>query len=98
MRFFPDRSVSDDEFRKRQVIDLVKVLGYSEDRIKQVEDALAKYENVDDALEEIKKLELRSYKEERKPVENKAGHEESMNSKVKIIQGEKQLIGSLSKG
>ena len=91
VRFFPDRSVSDDEFRRRQVVDLVKVLGYSEDRIKQVEEALAKYENVDDALEEIKKLSLGSgaYTNH-----DKRGND--MKTHIRIVRGEQRLIGLLN--
>jgi len=49
---------SPEELRKKQVLDTVKVLGFSEDKIKRVEEALAKYKTVDEAVEEIRKLRL----------------------------------------
>lgn len=61
IEFFQQR-VSVEELRKKQVLDTVKLLGFSDDRIKRVEEALAKYEAVDDAMEEIRKLSLESYK------------------------------------
>ncbi|MCP8305383.1 MAG: hypothetical protein H3Z50_07980 [archaeon] len=48
--------------RKRQIIDTAKLLGYPEDGIKRIEEALAKYKTVDEAMDEIRKLNLRSYK------------------------------------
>jgi len=60
--FFPSRTASLEELRKKQVLDTVKVLGFPEDKIKRVEEALAKYETVDEAVEEIRKLRLEGYK------------------------------------
>ncbi|MBS7637156.1 hypothetical protein KEJ37_07510 [Candidatus Bathyarchaeota archaeon] len=40
---------------------MVKILGFSEDKIKRVEEALAKYATVDEAVEEIRKLNLEGY-------------------------------------
>ena len=45
------------------MLDTAKILGFPEDRTKRIEEALAKYEQVDEALEEIKKLSLVPYKE-----------------------------------
>jgi hypothetical protein len=42
--------------------DTAKLLGYPEDRIKRIEEALAKYKSVDEAMNEIRKLSLESYK------------------------------------
>ena len=39
-------------------MDTARLFGYDEDKIKRVEEALAKYASVDDALEEIRKLSL----------------------------------------
>lgn len=49
--FFPDRGYPTDDSRKRQLTDMVKVLGFSEDKIKRIDEALAKYEHVDEAVE-----------------------------------------------
>ena len=62
IKFFPQEAVSTEEFRKKQVLDTVKLLGFPEDKIKRVEEALAKYETVDDAMDEIRKLSLAGYK------------------------------------
>jgi integrase len=59
----PAQVASVEELRRKQVLDMVKVFGFSEDKIKKVEEALAKYERVDDALEHIKKLNVDSYEE-----------------------------------
>ena len=44
-------------------MDTVRLLGYPEEAIKRVEEALAKYRTVDDAPEEIRKLSLETYKQ-----------------------------------
>jgi len=59
--FFPHR-VMPEELRKKQILDMVRILGFPEDRIKRVEEALAKYATVDEAMEEIRKLSLEGYK------------------------------------
>ena len=62
IEFFPRTVGSVEELRKKQVLDTVKLLGFPEDKIKRVEEALAKYKTVDDAMEEIRKLSLEGYK------------------------------------
>ncbi|MCK4478070.1 hypothetical protein KAU88_06050 [Candidatus Bathyarchaeota archaeon] len=73
---------------------LKQLLGFSEDRIKKVEETLAKYERVDEALEEIKKLSLESHKEsdERNSVNNYNGKGNCRKSEITIVQGEQKLI------
>jgi len=61
IEFFPPRFQTED-LRKRQIIDTAKLLGYPEDMIKRIEEALAKYKTVDEAMNEIRKLSLESYK------------------------------------
>ena len=61
VEFFPSRA-SSEELRKRQVLDMVRILGLPEDRIKRVEEALAKYKTVDEAMGEIRRLALEGYK------------------------------------
>ena len=41
---------------------MVRLMGFPEDRIKRVEEALAKYKTVDEAMDEIRKLSLEGYK------------------------------------
>jgi len=62
IEFFPHKKASTEELRKKQVLDTVKLLGFPEDKIKRVEEALAKYATVDDAVEEIRKLSLEGHK------------------------------------
>ena len=95
--FFPKRGFSEEQ-RKRQILDTVKLLGYSDDKIKRVEEALAKYKNVDEGLEEIKKLSLKSSKEQ-KSTTKKVGSTNQYrykNREVKIIKGENRLLHSLN--
>ena len=94
VNFFPERAYSDENFRKRQVLDTAKLLGFPEDRIKRIEDALAKYEHVDEALEEIKKLSLGSYKEKDKGnIETNCNEEGNCGKhEIRIVQGEQKLI------
>ena len=58
VEFFPQKNYTSEELRKKQVLDTARLFGYDEDKIKRVEEALAKYASVDDALEEIRKLSL----------------------------------------
>ena len=86
IEFFPQR-VGVEELRKKQVLDMVKVLGFSEDRIKRVEEALAKYAVVDDAMKEIRKLSLESYK-----------LKENSNNDPKKVVDEGELENYLTEG
>ena len=73
-------------------------MGYSDDKIKRVEEALAKYKNIDQGLDEIKKLSLHSSKEQ-KPTENKIGITNKhglRNREVRIVIGENKLLHSLN--
>jgi|Deesub1362B_J571_1020462.scaffolds.fasta_scaffold00003_325 integrase len=45
-----------EELRKQQLLDIAKLLGFPEEKIKKMEDILAKSRNIDEAIEEIKKL------------------------------------------
>lgn len=85
--FFPSRTASLEGLRKKQVLDTVKLLGFPEDKIKMVEEALAKYKTVDEAVEEIRKLRLEGYK-------LKGNH----NTDPKKIVDENQLENYLAKG
>jgi integrase len=67
IEFFPHKKASARELRKKQVLDTVRILGFSEEKIKRVEEALAKYETVDEAMKEIRKLSLESYKVKENP-------------------------------
>ena len=45
-----------EEIRRKQLIDMAKLLGFSEEKIKKIEEILAKYKSVDEAMDEIRKL------------------------------------------
>lgn len=98
--FFPERTYTDENIRKRQILDTVKLLGYSEDKIKKVEDALAKYEKTDEAMEEIRKLSLDSHgrnnKRNASDVHN--GNSHPQRNSYRIVKGEGKLINSLNNG
>jgi hypothetical protein len=61
VEFFPHMA-SSEELRKKQILDMVRILGFPEDKIKRVEEALAKYKTVDEAMGEIRRLSLEGYK------------------------------------
>jgi integrase len=100
IEFFSHQAASIEELRKKQVLDMVKVLGFSDEKIKRVEEALAKYEHVDEALEEIKKLSLESYKESNERINDDDcnGKGNCRKHEVKLIRGEQRLIRFLSEG
>jgi len=60
--FSPRGKAYIEELRKRQILDMVRLLGFPEDKIKRIEEILAKYKDVDEAMEEIRKLGLESYR------------------------------------
>jgi len=62
VEFFPHRKTLTEELRRKQVLDTVRLLGFPEDTIKRVEEVLAKYVTVDEAMKEIRNLSLGSYK------------------------------------
>lgn len=87
LNFSPKWHVQAEELRKRQILDMVRLLGFPEDRIKRVEEALAKYKTVDEAMEEIRKLSLEGYKVKGNP-----------NSDPKKIIDEDELERYLTEG
>jgi len=87
VEFFPSIRMPMEELRRRQIIDMVRLLGFPEDKIKRVEEALAKYETVDEAMEEIRKLSLEGYKVR-----------EDVNSDPKKIVDEDELEKYLADG
>lgn len=85
--FFPHKAVSAEEIRKKQVLDTVRLPGFSDERIKKVEEALAKYKTVDNAMKDIRKLSLEGYKLRRNP-----------NNDPKKIVDEGELESYLAEG
>lgn len=95
--YLSKQAASVEQLRKKQVIDMIKVLGFSEDKIKKVEEALAKYENTDEALEEIKKLNLNAHieKERKRHARTDAMHN---RREIRIVRGDDKLINFLNDG
>jgi integrase len=87
IEFFPHRRAPTEELRRRQVLDTVKLLGFSEEKIKRVEEALAKYRTVDEAMDEIKRLSAEGYK-----------LRENTNSDPRKVVGEAELERYLAEG
>ncbi len=84
----------EEERRKRQVIDTAKMLGYSEDRIKKIEDALAKYKHIDEALDEIRKLSEEPNKKNNLDSDQRSQMSKSnlRRKEIKIVKGENNLL------
>lgn len=89
--YFPKQAASVEELRKKQVLDMVKILGFSDDKIKKVEEALAKYEHTDEALEEIKKLSLDSHKEKDRE-ERRPRNMYSNRKEIRMMRGGDKLV------
>ena len=87
IEFFPSIRASTEELRKRQILDMVRLLGFPEDKIKRVEEALAKYATVDEAMNEIRKLSLEGYRLKENP-----------NNDPKKIVAEEELEHYLAEG
>lgn len=71
--------------RRRQILDTAKLLGFSEDKIKKIEEALAKYEQVDEAFDEIRKLGLETSRDNHQPSSDR-------KQQTRIIKGESALV------
>ncbi len=87
VEFFPQKNYSSEELRKKQLLDTARLFGYDEDRIKSVEEALAKYASVDDAIDEIRTLSLEGNRLRENP-----------NKEPKKIIDEYDLENYLAKG
>lgn len=74
-----------EEIRKRQLLDTARLLGFGEERLKRLEEVLARAKNVDEAVEEFKKLK----REQEDPPEQNS---------IKIVKGEEDLIKHLQQG
>jgi len=83
--FFPQRGVLTEEMRKRQLLDTARLLGFGEERIRRLEEILARAKSVDEAITEFRKLQGEPDDPPRK-------------NSVKIVRGEEALIEHLEKG
>ncbi len=82
-----------EDLRKRQVLDTVTLLyGNDKEKIRRVEEALAKYATVDEAMDEIRKLVTDAYK-----VEESTNGGTNMRFESKVVSLDK-LTGYLDQG
>ena len=92
VNFFPERGLSEDT-RKRQMLDAARVYGYSDEKIKKIEEALAKYKHVDEALDEIRKLSLETAKHTQEHNhQNQVNKFKPRGKEIKVVKGEDNLI------
>jgi hypothetical protein len=75
-----------EEMRKKQVIDTARLLGFGDERLKRLEEVLARSKNVDEAVEEFKKI------------REEPDDPPQQNNHVKIVNGDKELIKHLQQG
>jgi integrase len=97
VNFFLERKGFTEDARKRQILDTARILGYPDERIKRIEEALAKYEHVDEALEHIKKLNVDSYKE-RDIQEPHPKSRRDSTRQFRIVQGAQTLVRFMNDG
>lgn len=84
--FFPQRGVLTEEIRKRQLLDTARLLGFGEERLKRLEEILAREKNVDEAIEQFKKI------------REEPDDPPRPNNHVKIVEGDEVLIEHLNQG
>jgi site-specific recombinase XerD len=97
--FFPERGQYNENSRRRQILDTARLLGFADDKIKRIEEALARYEKVDEALDEIRKLQSNAYKPANEKIGQTNAHEAKNPGNVaKVVQGEQGLVNSLNQG
>jgi hypothetical protein len=94
VNFFPEKTGLTEDSRKRQIIDMAKVFGYSEDRIKKIEETLARHRTVDDAMPEIRRLKEDS--DEGEGERTTISH--NGNGKYFVVRGEDELVNRLNDG
>jgi len=75
-----------EEIRKRQLLDTARLMGFGEEKLKRLEEVLARAKTTDEAIEEFKKLSDDPDDPNRK------------NNNVKIVKGEKELLSHLESG
>jgi integrase len=79
------------ELRTQMLLDFAKLQGYEPDKLKKLEDALARAKNVDDAISEFRRLKDETHKDRQKG--NLRG-----NGVYSVIQGEAELVQRLNNG
>ena len=98
VNFFPEKNGLSEDSRKRQIIDMAKVFGFSEDKIKKMEDVLAKHRNVDESIQELSRLkeDTDENKDERRDKTTTVNHDKKQ--KYVVVKGNDDMIRRLNDG
>lgn len=83
VNFFPQAGVMTEAMRKKQLLDTAKLLGFGDERLRQLEEVMARAKNVDEAIEKFRRL-----GENPKPKDDR----------IKIVQGQEVLVSHLREG
>ena len=75
-----------EEIRKKQLLDTARLMGFGEEKLRRLEEVLARAKTTDEAIEEFKKLS-----------ENPTDPQQK-NNNIKIVKGEKELLSHLENG
>ncbi len=96
--FFPEKNGLNEDSRKRQIIDMAKVFGFSEDKIKKMEDVLAKHRSVDESIQEIRRLKEDSDKTAEESGESTAASNHDKSQRYFIVKGDDDMVRRLNDG
>jgi len=96
--FFPEKNGMNEDTRKRQIIDMAKVFGFSEDKIKKMEDVLAKHRSVDESIQEIRRLKEDSDKTAEEPGASTAASNHDKSQRYFIVKGDDDMVRRLNDG
>jgi len=80
-----------EQVRKRQLLDTARLLGFNEERLTRLEEALARAKNVDEAIMEFKKLKDPEF------TENNGSYINGNGYRAKVI-GENELLAHVEQG
>ena len=74
-----------EEIRKRQLLDTARLMGFGEEKLRRLEEVLARAKTTDEAIEEFKKL-------------SEAQTDPEQRNNIKVVKGEKELVSHLENG
>ena len=90
-------SLSEESMRKRQLIDTARMLGYENEQLAKLQELLARSKNVDEAVEEFRKLSF-EFTRESSPEFSLKRFDENHNNNYEIVQGEANMVLMLKQG
>ncbi|MGA2523828.1 MAG: hypothetical protein ABSF65_06705 [Candidatus Bathyarchaeia archaeon] len=76
------------------MLDAARIYGYSDEKIKKTEDALERHKHIDEALDEIRKLNVETTKNQTQELNQRtqASPVNVRDKEIRIVKGEKDLI------